>query len=709
MRLRTLATAVSVAVAGILVPVSPAVAATDLSGPVLTYPTVRVENTDLSKGDVIIHVRLHLTDETGSKTPIIAASHGLTGQSFGFGEMVAESGTTRKSGWWTRTIIIPADAAPGQWDVVLYPLTDTLGNSSPGDGVTGFRTLKSVPVRGAAADVSAPVGTEMSVSPKKASFVDGPVTVTARVRVLDATGTEAPNMTLTHELSDQSAGLRTGRLASGTAKDGVWEATWEVDPEHAEGEWTATLYPLRDRLGNDSGSSFKPMGVVDISRQGTLTTAEPVVEGAYRVGETLTVNAGNWGPGPVSLSYQWLRDGAAISGAVKPTYQLVGADAGHSISIRVTGTKSGYTSSRVESDSRTAGFLDQPSGSVRILENSATVGQKLTASATGFASNSALTYDWLVNHEVVHSGATWTPGLEFAGKSVTVRVLSRLEGYNDRTATSSSPVTLAAIHQAPGSVSRSGAIQVGQRISVSLAGWINNSQIAYKWSADGKPLVGVAGSSYVPSPAVAGKQLSVTVVSRAIGYTEASESLDLGRVAKGTQKAGKVSVSGKAKVGSKLSAKVSGFQKGSKRSYSWLRNGQAIKGATKSSYKLTAKDAGRKVSVKVTSKASGYNNKVLASKAFKVAKGTQKAGKVSVSGKAKVGSKLSAKVSGFQKGTKRSYSWLRNGRAIRGATKASYKLTAKDADKKISVKVTSRASGYNDKVAKSPAKKIARR
>jgi hypothetical protein len=92
-----------------------------------------------------------------------------------------------------------------------------------------------------------------------------------------------------------------------------------------------------------------------------------------------------------------------------------------------------------------------------------------------------------------------------------------------------------------------------------------------------------------------------------------------------------------------------------------------------------------------------------------VAKGTQKAGKVSVSGKAKVGSKLSAKVSGFQKGTKRSYSWLRNGRAIRGATKASYKLTAKDADKKISVKVTSRASGYNDKVAKSPAKKIARR
>jgi hypothetical protein len=119
---------------------------------------------------------------------------------------------------------------------------------------------------------------------------------------------------------------------------------------------------------------------------------------------------------------------------------------------------------------------------------------------------------------------------------------------------------------------------------------------------------------------VAGKQLSVTVVSRAIGYTEASESLDLGRVAKGTQKAGKVSVSGKAKVGSKLSAKVSGFQKGTKRSYSWLRNGRAIRGATKASYKLTAKDADKKISVKVTSRASGYNDKVAKSPAKKIAR-----------------------------------------------------------------------------------------
>lgn len=58
----------------------------------------------------------------------------------------------------------------------------------------------------------------------------------------------------------------------------------------------------------------------------------------------LGVNEGNWGPAPVSFSYQWQRNGVAIPGAINATFRLTPADAGSYISVRVTGSKAGYAS-----------------------------------------------------------------------------------------------------------------------------------------------------------------------------------------------------------------------------------------------------------------------------------------------------------------------------------------------------------------------------
>ncbi len=70
---------------------------------------------------------------------------------------------------------------------------------------------------------------------------------------------------------------------------------------------------------------------------------------------------------------------------------------------------------------------------------------------------------------------------------------------------------------------------------------------------------------------------------------------------------GKVSISGTAKVGKKLSAKVSKWKpSGIKFRYQWLRNGVAIGGATKSSYKIAKADKGLKISVRVTATKAGY-------------------------------------------------------------------------------------------------------
>ncbi len=67
----------------------------------------------------------------------------------------------------------------------------------------------------------------------------------------------------------------------------------------------------------------------------------------------------------------------------------------------------------------------------------------------------------------------------------------------------------------------------------------------------------------------------------------------------------------------------------------------------------------------------------------------------SISGKVKVGSKLTARAGAWgPDGVKLKYQWYRNGTKIKGATKATYKLSWRDARKKMSVKVTGKLDGF---------------
>ena len=64
-----------------------------------------------------------------------------------------------------------------------------------------------------------------------------------------------------------------------------------------------------------------------------------------------------------------------------------------------------------------------------------------------------------------------------------------------------------------------------------------------------------------------------------------------------------------------LKASLSWSPKPTTFKYQWYRNGTAIKGATKSSYKLTSADKGKTIKVKVTGAKAGYKTKSKTSKA----------------------------------------------------------------------------------------------
>src|SRR2546428_11541517 len=73
-------------------------------------------------------------------------------------------------------------------------------------------------------------------------------------------------------------------------------------------------------------------------------TAPPSISGTPTVGQTLTASEGTWSNTPTSFAYQWLRCNAGgnncadVANGTQKTYTLVGADAGHTMRVRVTAT-----------------------------------------------------------------------------------------------------------------------------------------------------------------------------------------------------------------------------------------------------------------------------------------------------------------------------------------------------------------------------------
>ena len=172
-------------------------------------------------------------------------------------------------------------------------------------------------------------------------------------------------------------------------------------------------------------------------------------------------------------------------------------------------------------------------------------------------------------------------------------------------------------------------------------------------------------------------------------------------------KAGKPTISGTTKVGYVLGSKTGSWSPSpSKFKYQWLRNGIAISGATGPTYRLTKSDRGKTITLKVTATRSGYTSKSSVSAGKYIPKVFSKAPTPVISGTAKVGKKLTAKVGTWSPTPKFTYQWYRNGAKISGATGKIYTLKSADKGKKITVKVKAKKSGYTTKTKTSAAKKV---
>jgi sugar lactone lactonase YvrE len=170
----------------------------------------------------------------------------------------------------------------------------------------------------------------------------------------------------------------------------------------AGGTLTATLSDLTDgtsynvlvRAVNDSGGGTASPQASVTPEAPPVNSVLPTVAGTADVGDTLTAGQGAWQGTSLSYSYQWLRDGIAISGASTATYVPTSNDVGLQLSVQVTASND-VGSVSATSTNVTAEPAAMSATSAPTITGTATQGQTLTAGPGTWSDSSAvLAYQW---------------------------------------------------------------------------------------------------------------------------------------------------------------------------------------------------------------------------------------------------------------------------------------------------------------------------
>ncbi|WEK12334.1 MAG: hypothetical protein P0Y48_07525 [Candidatus Microbacterium phytovorans] len=243
----------------------------------------------------------------------------------------------------------------------------------------------------------------------------------------------------------------------------------------------------------------------------SLSAKTPTMSGQFAYGSTVTAKPGSWTRG-TTFTYQWLANGAKITGATKATLKLGSAQKGKQISVRVTGKKSGYTTVS-KTSAKSAKVMTAPTPTI---SGTVAYASTVTAKTGSWTSGTTLTYQWLANGTKITGAtkATLKLGSAQKGSQISVTVTGKRSGYATVTKTSARSAKVATA----ATPTMSGEFVSGSTITVRPGTWTSGTTFTYQWLADGTKVSGATKTTLRLGSAQTGAHISVAVTGKKSGY-----------------------------------------------------------------------------------------------------------------------------------------------------------------------------------------------
>ncbi len=254
--------------------------------------------------------------------------------------------------------------------------------------------------------------------------------------------------------------------------------------------------------------------------------------------------------------------------------------------------------------------------------------------------------------------------------------------------------------------------EVGQSLVANAGRWSVPSTIAFQWLADGEPIRGATSARFTPGPELRGQRLSVQVTARHRGYLDGTATSErTTRVARGhMDTVSTPEIRGTLRVGEVLSVRGAAWSpRPDSTSIRWYAGREPIAGERGARLRLAPAQLGKRISVRVTARREGYWRSTIAStRTDQVAIGRfDITSPFTLSGKPRLGGRLEVVPGTFTpNGATMTHTWLRNGRAIPGATGSSYMPGLGDVGKRLSVKIHLSHEGYRDRTLSVSAERL---